>query len=290
MPDEAISNIFIGTAGWSYPDWEGTVYPRPKPSGFDALSFLADYVDCIEINTSFYRPPPPSYAESWVRRVSHNPRFLFTAKLWQRFTHEREQPWDQADVRAVKSGMEPLHASGKLGCVLVQFPWAFPATPRNREWLARIVADFHEYPLVVEVRHVSWLSGESLGKLRELGVSFCNIDQPYTRSSIKPTSHVTGSVGYVRFHGRNYSAWFDKKAGRDQRYDYLYSDDELRSWVPRILKLAESTEQTFVIANNHVRGKGVANALQLKAMFTGEKQPVPKGLPELYPQLEIIAR
>jgi len=282
--------LFVGTAGWSYPDWEGTVYPQPKPPRFDPLSFLAGYVDCIEINTTFYRPAPPSYAESWTKRVSGNPRFRFTAKLWRRFTHEREAPWDQSEVQAVKTGMAPLHASGKLGCVLVQFPWAFPSTSENREWLKKVVSEFREYPLVIEVRHVSWLSDESLDSLRDLGVSFCNIDQPYTRSSIKPTSHVTGPVGYVRFHGRNYSAWFDKKVGRDLRYDYLYSEDELRSWLPRILTLADSAEQTFVITNNHVQGKGLANALQLKAMLTGEKQPVPKDLPSLYPELAAIAQ
>ncbi len=290
MPGEAVANVLVGTAGWSYPDWEGIVYPRAKPSGFDSLSFLAGYVDCIEINTTFYRPPPPSYAESWVRRVSRNPNFLFTAKLWQRFTHEREQTWQESDVRAVKSGMEPLRISGKLGCILVQFPWGFPFVPKNLEWLEKVVSEFREYRLVVEVRHVSWLSDEALAALRELGVSFCNIDQPYTRSSIKPTSHATGPVGYVRFHGRNYSAWFDKNAGRDLRYDYLYSEDELRSWLPRILDLADSTEQTFVVTNNHVRGKGLANALQLKAMLTGENQPVPKDLSALYPQLKTLAR
>ena len=287
---DAAGKVSVGTAGWSYADWEGVVYPHPKPSRFDPLAYLSRYVDCIEINTTFYRPPPPSYTESWLSRVSHNPHFRFTAKLWQRFTHEREKPWDSSDVRAYKSGMEPLLSSGKLGAVLVQFPWSFPATPKNQQWLSRIASDFKEYPLVVEVRHVSWLAPESLQKLRELGVSFCNIDQPYTRSSVEPTSHATGPVGYIRFHGRNYAKWFDKKAGRDERYDYLYSEDELRSWLPRILKLAESTDETYLINNNHYRGQALVNASEIKAMLTGEKQSVPPDLLEAYPRLRIIAR
>ncbi len=287
---ETPGKVSVGTAGWSYADWEGIVYPSPKPSRFDPLAYLSRYVDCIEINTSFYRPPPPSNAESWLKRVSHNPDFRFTAKLWRRFTHERETPWDSSDVNAYRSGVQPLFDSGKLGAVLIQFPWSFPATPKNRQWLSRIVSEFKEYPLVVEVRHVSWLAPESLQKLRELGVSFCNIDQPYTRSSVKPTSHATGPVGYIRFHGRNYAKWFDKEAGRDERYDYLYSEDELRSWLPRILKLAEDAEHTYIISNNHYRGQALVNALEIKTMLTGEKQTVPPGLLEAYPRLKVLAR
>jgi len=287
---DPLQKVFLGTAGWSYPDWQNVVYPKPAPSGFDPLSYLAQYVDCIEINNTFYRPPAPSAAEGWSKRVSANPRFRFTAKLWQRFTHEREEPWSQSEAQLYKSGLEPLFSSGRLGCVLVQFPWSFPATPKNQDWLARVASEFRGYPLVVEVRHASWLSELSLQKLRELGLSFCNIDQPYTHSSVKPTSHATGPIGYIRFHGRNYAKWFDKNAGRDERYDYLYSQDELRSWLPRITRLTSAAENTYVITNNHFRGQALVNAIQLKALLSGEKQPVPLSLLEAYPVLDVVAR
>lgn len=254
--------IRIGPAGWSYDDWKGRVYPESAGRGFDQLVYLAQYFDTIEINSSFYRPPTPNMTRSWVRRTESNPHFKFTAKLYQKFTHERGQATAD-DETAYKTGIEPLASAGKLGAVLVQFPWSFKNTDESRAYLRQVLDQFSEYPLVVEVRHASWNRDDVYRFLAERDVGFCNIDQPIFERSIPPSSRVTSSVGYVRLHGRNYENWFSDTADAAARYDYLYSPEELKPWIENIRSVAEHAKEVYVITNNHFHGKGVANALVL---------------------------
>lgn len=272
--------IRFGPAGWSYRDWAGVVYPEPRPKGFDPLAYLARYFDTIEINSTFYRPPPRETSNRWARRVSSNTDFKFTAKLWQRFTHQRESAWKQDEADAVRDGLAPLAEASRLGAVLVQFPWSFKASEPSLEWLADIAAEFRDYPLVVEVRHASWNRPEFYGWLGERGLGFVNIDQPIFGRSIKPSAKASGRTGYVRLHGRNYEDWFREEAGRDARYDYLYERAELEPWVERIRQLAEGglTEDVYVVTNNHYRGQAVANAVMLASMIRGQPQRVPEPL------------
>ena len=148
--------IRVGTAGWTYEDWAGIVYPSPAPRGFDPLVYLSRYFDTIEVNSTFYRPAAGRVAKSWARRVGHNRRFRFTAKLWRRFTHEREEHWDRAEVESVRAGFDELQDEGVLGAVLLQFPWSFRNTEDNRAWLDDLIETFGVYPLAVEVRHATW--------------------------------------------------------------------------------------------------------------------------------------
>jgi len=281
--------LFIGTSGWSYPDWRGAVYPERRTAGFSELSYLADLFDAVEINTSFYRPPAPRMSESWVAKVDRNPRFRFTAKLWRRFTHERTQPWTGSEVAQFADSVRPLQEAGKLGAVLVQFPWSFSATAANRDWLARVADAFEELPLVVEVRHISWRAEEPLGFLRERRLGFCNIDQPHFPKNIGRTNIATGPTAYYRFHGRNKQAWFSKDAGRDERYNYLYNADELAPWADEIDSMRDDVNRIFVMTNNHYRGQAAVNALQLKARLTGDRVKVPQPLLDAYPALKPIA-
>ena len=122
--------IHVGPAGWSYKDWEGVVYPAKSGSKFDPLAYLAQFFDTIEINSSFYRPPSASTSKSWAKRVAQNPHFLFTAKLHQVFTHERGKA-TREDETMFREGMDPLAEAGKLGAVLLQFPWSFKNTRRS---------------------------------------------------------------------------------------------------------------------------------------------------------------
>ena len=115
--------IRVGTAGWSYEDWNGIVYPARAAKGFDRLAFQASLFDANEINSTFYRIPAPTQARDWGQRVSFNPRFSFTAKLWRGFTHERDA--GEADAGAFLAAMAPLAEAGRLGAVLVQFPISF---------------------------------------------------------------------------------------------------------------------------------------------------------------------
>ena len=132
------SRIHIGPSGWSYPDWRGVVYPAGAPRGFDQLAYLSTYFDAIEINTSFYRPPAARMTASWVRRVESRPGFRFACKLWQRFTHERGDDYAPAEARTFRDGIAPLVEAGRLGCLLMQFPWSFRNTDESMTWLARL--------------------------------------------------------------------------------------------------------------------------------------------------------
>jgi uncharacterized protein YecE (DUF72 family) len=281
--------IFVGPAGWAYADWKGIVYPRRRPRGFHEATYLAEYFDTIEINTSFYQPLRPDHCRQWIERVVENPRFLFTAKLWQRFTHETDATAE--DERAVRMGLDVLRDAGKLGAVLLQFPFSFHQTPDNIARLKTLLERFADYPLVIEVRHSSWNDKGLYELLRERGVGFCNIDQPVIGRSLKPSGRATARVGYVRLHGRRYDTWFsdDPETPSSERYNYLYSEKELEPWAERIRKVSEQSGSTFVITNNHYEGKGVVNALQLIYALTGQKVKVPEILRQRYPELEEIA-
>ena len=278
------ATLRFGPAGWLYKDWEGIVYPRPKPRAFDPLRYIAGFFDAVEVNSSFYGPPVARTASSWVQRVEEHQNFRFTAKLWNRFTHERGKAWTTGEVDQVRAGFDVMMDSGYLGAVLLQFPWSFRRTEENREWLGDVVRTFRQYPLVVEVRHASWLAPEFLAALKEDGIGFVNIDQPLYHDSIGPSAHATSNVGYVRVHGRNYKDWFRDKAPVEQRYNYLYKADELKPWAERTREIAEDpgTRDVYVITNNHYKGKAVANALMLKSMVTGAKVTAPNGVFEAY--------
>lgn len=288
-PSAKRGSVLVGPAGWSYSDWNGIVYPSPRPHDFHEAAYLAEFFDTIEINTSFYNPLRPELAAHWLDRIAANPRFFFTAKLWQRFTHEEGAT--AADEKAVRLGFDVLHRAGRLGAVLLQFPFSFHNTPENLARLGRILADFGEYPLVVEVRHSSWARPEFYHFLHEHRTGICNIDQPVIGRSIKPGERATSALGYVRLHGRRYDTWFsdDPEVAIHERYNYLYSEKELEPWAQRIRRVAEHAETTFVVANNHYEGKGVVNALQLIHMLSGDKVKVPETLRHRYPQLEAIA-
>jgi uncharacterized protein YecE (DUF72 family) len=145
---------------------------------------------------------------------------------------------------------------------------------------------FGRYPLVVEVRHASWNQPEFYAFLEERGVGFCNIDQPLIGRSLAPSNRSTGPVGYIRLHGRNYRDWFREDAGRDARYDYLYSEEELDPWVEKISEVSETASSTYVITNNHFRGQAVVNALQIRSRLERRKVAAPASLLEHYPVLE----
>ena len=283
MTDERIR---IGPAGWSYDDWRGIVYPVGAGRRFDPLEYLARFFDVVEINTSFYRPPPPAWTRAWARRVEDHPRFRFTAKLWRGFTHERETAPAAEDVDAFREGIDPLAEQDRLLAVLVQFPWSFRNEPEERERLGRILDAFAEYPLVLEVRHGSWDEPDTLAWLRERRVGLATIDQPLHAGSLGAVDRRTGPVAYYRFHGRNFASWFAEGRPSHERYDYLYDRAELEPWVGRMKEAAADAaiEAIVAITNNHYQGQAAVNALQLKSWMSGRRVEVPEPLLEAYPR------
>lgn len=336
----------MGPAGWSYTDWAGYVYPARRAKGFHEATYLAEFFDTIEINTSFYGPMRADHAKLWVERVSANPRFLFTAKLWQKFTHEPVST--REDERVVREGFDVLRGAGKLGAVLAQFPFSFHRSAENLVGLTVLLQRFADYPLAVELRHASWNVPETFALLREHNAAFCNIDQPIIGRSIEPRDFPIGversksgrriqrrdaegaedlrdesvvgggvksllegefdpglpaedratpekfaiaPIGYIRLHGRRYDTWFsdDPAMPAFERYNYLYSAEELAPWAGRARNEGVVAQKVFAVTNNHYLGKGVVNALQLVSMLKGAKVNVPEPLRAKYPELEKIA-
>ncbi|MHC4679832.1 MAG: DUF72 domain-containing protein [Planctomycetota bacterium] len=278
------SLIYIGIAGWSYPDWKGIVYTSSR---IDQLEYVSGFVDCLEINSTFYRPPAEHNSKSWLRRTAAKSEFFFTAKLHRDFTHEGKI--DPAVIKQFHKGFEPLLREGKLRHLLIQFKYDFSDSARNRRHLSKIVENFsNTFNLTVELRHKSWEAPNALNFLQELGVAVCNLDYPTASNSFNLQRCTVGEHGYFRMHGRNREKWFSK-AGRDETYNYYYNDDELSQIKERVEGLAGAFKTLTVIANNHYRGAELANALELRALITGRKQPVPEGLLKAYPNLQRIA-
>lgn len=272
------ATVRCGPAGWSYPHWNGIVYPRPRPKSFHPLEYLAEYFDAVEINTCFYQHLRPEICRLWMNRVAGNPRFLFTAKLHRRFTHERSL--DPGEVAAFTRGVAPLAEAGKLGCVLMQFPWSFRFTEENRDFLIRLRRAFSRFPLAAEMRHSSWMHEEALGLLIDYHIGFCNIDQPPRSSAMPATALLTSGIGYVRLHGRGGGDWFQQfeTPRLVARRDYLYSAGELAEWKERVEHLRRFADSVYVVTTNDAGGRAVVNALQLQELLTGSAKAAPAAL------------
>ncbi len=269
--------IRIGPAGWSYTDWEGTVYPK-HGSKFDHLAYLSSFFDTIEINSPFYRIPPPTHAKSWVRRVAANRDFKFTTKVYKGFTHG-EVEFTQDEVKEFRNYLDPLMDANRLGAILLQFPWSFKNSEESQEKLLALFRAFDAYPKALEVRHASFQNEEFVRWLDAQNVSWVNVDQPLFHDSVKPAETATGPMAYVRLHGRNYEKWFAHSESWE-RYNYLYSKEELEPWVARIETMGRNKD-AYVITNNHFRGQAIVNAGELKDAL-GQDGKLPPQLKETY--------
>ncbi len=278
--------IRVGVAGWSYPDWEGIVYPPGEKRSLDRLKYLAGFVDVIEINSAFYHPPEESVVSDWRRRVGDLADFRFTVKLWRRFTHMREEKWRPSELADFLERLRPIFDWGPGGALLAQFPHSFHCTVKNVAYLEELIRQIEETAVAVELRHRSWDNADTYSMLDGLGAGICSIDQPMFSGSLPPIERVTGGLGYIRLHGRNREHWFNEKSSRDERYDYLYSSEELAPWIRRARAMAaQGAEEVYVITNNHFKGQEVCNALMLKSALTGRRVKAPAGLIEHFPHL-----
>ena len=262
------NTLRCGTAGWSHPDWNSVVYPAVRPRGFHPLEFLAQHVGLVEIDASFHQPLRPELSRLWLIRVSRHPEFLFTAVLGRQFTYDRAL--DPYAIREFKDGLWPLSNARKLGALLMRFPWSFRFTKENRNFLIELRRSFHEFPLVAEMRHSSWMLDEALGTLMDYRIGFCNLDQPRNIRATAPDAIITSPVSYVRLLGRKGEDWTDAEAASD----YLYTPQELGGWHERIERLRGHTNSTFVVAANHPGGTAVVNAMQLQSMLRDPATPL----------------
>jgi uncharacterized protein YecE (DUF72 family) len=312
-----MSNLRVGTAGWNYPSgrgtWNGVFYPagRDRRKGFDELAYYAEHFDTVEVNSTFYGQPRAKVTRGWVARTP--PGFEFAVKLYQKFTHPRmfeeriarslaetsnaaaahdavealARP-TAADLDEFKRGIDPLARSGKLGPLLAQFPASFKRIGTAEDYLSRLLDTFAGYPVAVELRHSSWSDafGDTLTLLNAFGAAWVQIDEPKFRFSIRQNylPNVKGFY-YMRLHGRNAATWWRHDKSED-RYDYLYTEDELKEFTETASAARELVKKAYLYTNNHFSAKSVANAAMIKRQL-GE--PIdgeyPPEFVERFPQL-----
>jgi uncharacterized protein YecE (DUF72 family) len=254
------ARVLIGTSGYSFADWVGPFYPRGYAFG-DMLPYYARHFPVVEVNSTYYRIPSPRTFEQMERRTP--PGFRFIVKVHQVLTHERRV--DTESIASFRACLEPLLAAGKLDGLLAQFPWSFKNTSWGRRYLVAVRRALPDAPLFVEFRHASWATEESWQLLRDHRIGYCVVDEPALRGLMPPVVELTSPLGYVRYHGRNADQWWGH-SGAD-RYNYSYSEEELRDWLPRIGEMSAQAEKVYVFFNNCHAGQAAQNAQLMQQLL-----------------------
>lgn len=274
--------IRIGTSGYSFADWVGPFYPTGMRSR-DFLGHYAQHFDCVEVNATYYRIPPPSTLASMSSRTPEG--FEFMVKLHQSMTHERT---DDASIDAAfLACLQPLKDAGKYRGLLAQFPYAFRRDESAKAHLERLRERLDHEPLWVEFRHASWMHPKLPEWLRERRIGYCAVDEPALPGLVPPVAHLTTDVGYVRFHGRNARNWWGgsnsgarvsasaraaaPKPATGDRYDHEYSAAELSEWLERIRALAMQVKQTYLFFNNCHAGQAARSAKLMEELLRREQ-------------------
>jgi uncharacterized protein YecE (DUF72 family) len=253
--------IYLGTSGFSYKDWVGVYYPGNLQQR-EWLSYYAREFKTCEVNSTYYAIPSAATLASMASKTGEG--FLFAIKANQEMTHRRE---DNGTVcNAFRRVLEPVIETGKLGCVLAQFPYSFDFNRQNWDYLALLRKYMEGIPLVIEFRNARWLKVEVFQWLRQQDIGFCCVDEPHLPNLLPAIAEATSKIGYIRFHGRNKDKWWQPDQPYE-RYDYTYKPEELNEWLPKIKKIASLTEKTFIFANNHWRGQSINTIRQLRLML-----------------------
>jgi uncharacterized protein YecE (DUF72 family) len=257
----SMGSVLVGTSGYSYRDWVGPVYPQGT-SQRDFLSFYASEFNMVELNFSFYAQPRPMVLESMLGRVGED--FQFAIKGHRSLTHEKAGSRREEATR-FRTGISPLVDASRLAAVLLQFPYSFHYTPSSRKHLDHVCRLLEGLPVAVEFRNSEWQRDSVIHELEERQVGFVNVDEPELPRLPKPSETVTADVCYLRFHGRNRKNWW--QGDNNSRYDYLYSETELKDWLVRIINMMKKSRLLIIAFNNHFRGQAVRNARQLKSLL-----------------------
>jgi uncharacterized protein YecE (DUF72 family) len=304
--------------------WTGIVYPARKgrraagTGTFDELAAYAEHFDTVEVNSTFYGIPTVETTKGWVARTPSG--FEFSVKLFQKLTHPRmfldrltrrpagapvteadprsTLPHDQAlaaagvsgdDLDAFRRAIDPLASAGKLGAILVQFPASFTRTDAAVDHLAWLTGGLRDHRVAVELRHKTWSDDvkTTLQVLNQSRAAWVQIDEPKFRLSIAQNflPNVEGFY-YLRLHGRNAKQWWTHDHTAD-RYDYLYSPEELDPFVEIAQAVASLVKKMYLYTNNHFEGKAAANAVMLRDKL-GLPTPgrFPAAFVEHYPQVQ----
>ncbi len=253
--------IYIGTSGYSYDDWIGPYYPPGLPKNA-FLQYYSREFRCCEINYTYYRMPAARTLEAMATKVPES--FRFTIKAPGSLTHDRRA--ESELFQQFSTALQPIRDRGQLGAVLAQFPTSFRPGDDAEAYLRFLRDQWPTLPVVIEFRHASWGTEQTLDLLRELGLGFCCVDEPRLSSLMPPLTAVTSRVGYLRLHGRNATKWFHHDEAWE-RYDYTYTPEELGECANRVREIASEAEETYVLMNNHYQAQAVRNSRQLSELL-----------------------
>ncbi|MFN2464665.1 MAG: DUF72 domain-containing protein [Candidatus Dormibacteria bacterium] len=264
-----VSRVLVGTCNWSD---HKHFYPPGLPAG-ERLAHYARLFPIVEVDTTFYGIAKPETGERWAAATP--PGFAFNVKAYRSLTlHERDgttpRPPTREEERDFMALLQPIREAGKLRAVHYQFPPWFKASARNMDFVSRLPDRHPDDQVIVEFRHRSWAEPERFDVVTELlseaGMTYCVVDAPQVGSATMPPHIVVTSprLAVIRFHGHNTRKWYVKNArSSTERFDYLYSEEELRQWVPRIRDVAAEAEEVHVLFNNNRSNYAVHNGLQM---------------------------
>jgi len=239
------SNIFLGTSGWAYKEWEGTFYSKGEKRKLRAYSQV---FPTVEIDSTWYRYPSKGTVMGWLRYSPSD--FIFTAKVPKLITHDKLLGLKgdiEKDLERFFEIMQPLQLGGKLGCFLIQLPPSYTFNQKNLEAFFQMMQP--QFRFAVEFRNRSWMRDETWQLLEKYRVAYTNVDEPL----LPPEVHLTADFAYFRWHGRGKKPWFD----------YKYIEEELEAWVPRVGEASNKVKRVYGYFNNHFHGYAPENALQL---------------------------
>lgn len=253
--------VWLGTAGYSWPDWVGPFYPRGTPSS-KMLTYYAAQFPFVEVNSTFYRPPSPGQFEKLASRTPNG--FRFSLKAPRTASHERSVH----DLAACRQAGKELAARSALVGFVLQFPESFHDTPRNRDWVSRVGNGLRPFPIWVEFRHRSWEWPRLGDWLRQRGLELIAVDVPdlphlFPRGILDSRA----SRVYIRLHSRQAAKWTGHGTAR---YAYDFSDQELREWLDRLRPMAQQLTDVHLVFNNCHGGQAIANARRIADLIDAE--------------------
>jgi uncharacterized protein YecE (DUF72 family) len=265
-------------------------YPRGVSTPKARLAYYSERFDTVEVDSPFYHLPDPAVTGRWAQRTP--PEFLFHVKAHKSMTGHEEADQERA-FGEFRASVEPLELSGKLRSVLVQYHPRVVKSLEAKEELARVRPLLDPLVPLVEFRHRSWLEdderADTLGFLEANGLAYVSVDAPPTRASnvLPPVAAATNRVAYVRFHGRNVKTWNIKAEKSSERFNWMYTAEELSEWVEKLQSLAENADEVYAMFNNNRDDFAPRSAVLLRGLLDEAGIPATGGIepPPLTPTL-----
>lgn len=279
------SRLFIGVAGWAYPEWQNLLGVASEPRPHAVLAILCELFNLVEITSSYYHPPDARTAKAWLEAAPSGRPFYFTMRLWNKLVRERTLLL-QNDIRLMKAGLSPVHEAGKLGAVIVPVLSTMHYSESNELWLLGLLDTFAEFPLVVENLHPSWFKSDTLLRLQDRNIGVVELDKQNETNHGGTPKLSPKRVVYLRCRGRYDNISSNSFAERDTRVDYVYSETEIAKLALKLKNALPYLATGFVVFNNHPRGNALANALELEFALSSERLNPPQALLQSFPALQ----